>query len=70
MKRKTPCLNGNTVFCWYDRWTRSHVVQTLDADGNQVGDADYSGSAASRDWAKAAIIRQNGGALIEAEKVS
>lgn len=28
---------------WYDRRTRSWVVQTLDGEGNQVGDAYYTG---------------------------
>lgn len=26
---------------WYDRRTRSWVVQRMDAQGNQVGDAEY-----------------------------
>jgi len=31
-----------TVEKWFDRWgTRSWVVQRKDAEGNQVGDADY-----------------------------
>lgn len=29
------------VEVWYDRATRSWVVQRLDADGNQIGTADY-----------------------------
>jgi hypothetical protein len=29
---------------WYDRHTRSWVVQALDADGNQIGSAVYSGT--------------------------
>lgn len=30
-----------TVRKWYDRYTRSWVVQVIDHLGNQVGDADY-----------------------------
>jgi hypothetical protein len=37
---------------WYDRKTRSYVVQTLDPDGNQVGDAAYCGT---REWADAEL---------------
>lgn len=29
---------------WYDRQSRSWVVQRLDIEGNQVGDAYYSGT--------------------------
>ena len=34
---------------WYDRASRSWVVQTLDAAGNQIGDADYVGTVEGRD---------------------
>jgi hypothetical protein len=30
------------VVRWYDKRTRNWVVQVKDAEGNQVGDADYS----------------------------
>ena len=59
MKRKTICKNGNTVLRWYDRRTRSTVIQTLDASGNQVGEADYSGNKQSADSAHAAILKAN-----------
>lgn len=59
MKRKTLCKNGNTVLRWYDRITRSTVIQTLDATGNQVGEADYSGNKQSADFAHAAILKAN-----------
>ena len=59
MKRKTICKNGNTVLRWYDRRTRSTVIQTLDVDGNQIGDADYSGNKKSADFAHAAILKKN-----------
>lgn len=35
-----------TVDRWYDRSSRSWVVQAKDANGNQVGDSVYSGTAA------------------------
>ena len=31
----------NKVTMWYDRYTRSWVVQSLDWEGNQIGDATY-----------------------------
>lgn len=34
---------------WWDRHTRSWVIQSLDAAGNQVGEADYVGTKAGRD---------------------
>lgn len=33
-----------SVDMWYDRQTRSWVVQKKDAEGNQIGDAYYTGS--------------------------
>jgi len=48
---------------WYDRRSRSTVIQTLDASGNQVGDADYSGNKKSADYAHAAIVAENGGMM-------
>ena len=59
LKRKTLCKNGNTVIRWYDRHTRSTVIQTLDPSGNQVGDADYSGNKQSADFAHARILEAN-----------
>lgn len=59
MKRKTICKNGNMVLRWYDSRTRSTVIQTLDAIGNQVGEADYSGNKQSADFAHAAILKEN-----------
>lgn len=50
---KTPAPEGFMVpvslDSWYDRSTRSWVVQTLDTYGNQVGDADYCGTRGQRD---------------------
>ena len=64
MKRVTLCKNGNTVLRWYDRRTRSTVIQTLDTAGNQVGDADYNGNRKSADFAHTAILKENGGAKV------
>ena len=60
MKRKTICKNGRTVLRWYDRRTRSTVIQTLDAQMNQIGEADYTGNKQSADAAHAVILRANG----------
>jgi hypothetical protein len=38
---------------WYDRRTRSWIIQRLDANGNQLGDATYIGS--GRDDAMAEV---------------
>ena len=40
------------VVWWYDRSTKSWIVQTLDQDGNQIGDADYCGY---KDWCASCI---------------
>ena len=34
-------MKTRTVDVWYDRYSRSWVVQEKDADDNQVGDAIY-----------------------------
>jgi len=53
---RTEAADPVAVFVrrWYDRRTRSWVVQKLDADGNQVGDAEYVGTRAGAE----AIERQ------------
>jgi hypothetical protein len=61
MKRKVVCQNGNTVERFYDRSTRSHVVIVKDHDGNQVGDAEYSGNTITLAHDFYAAIRANGG---------
>lgn len=35
--------NGYKVTSWYDRSERSWVSQLLDADGNQIGEAEFDG---------------------------
>lgn len=34
---------------WYDRHTRSWVVQLKDREGNQIGEAEYVGNKRDRD---------------------
>lgn len=36
-------VTGFSVETWWDRYSRNWVTQTKDAEGNQVGSADYSG---------------------------
>lgn len=48
---------------WYDRKSRSTVIQVLDANGDQIGDADYSGNKQSADFAHEYFIKQNGGEI-------
>jgi len=57
------CANGNTVDAWYHRPSRSWVVQLKDAEGNQIGNAEYSGNKVTRDHDIAYMVRENGGAL-------
>jgi hypothetical protein len=61
MKRRVICKNGNVVERFYDRMTRSHVVVVKDSDGNQIGDADYSGNTISMSAYFFAAIKNNGG---------
>lgn len=58
---KIKCKNGNTVDCWYDRKTRQSVMQVLDSEGNQIGDAEYSGNRESARFVKQFAIKDNGG---------
>jgi len=36
-------VTGSSVETWWDRYSRNWVTQTKDAEGNQVGHADYTG---------------------------
>jgi hypothetical protein len=58
---KIKCKNGNYVERFYDRASRSSVTRVLDSNLNQIGDADYSGSKLSADFAKNQMIKDNGG---------
>lgn len=61
-------IEGGKVETWYDKPTRSWVTQVKDADGNQVGEAEYTGSGKESAkkvhdfWVKegAKRIRENG----------
>ena len=57
----TKCKNGNIVDRWYDRLTKSFVTAVKDCQGNQVGDADYSGNKQCAAYAKAKMIKDNEG---------
>ena len=58
---KVKCKNGMTVETFYDRKTRSSVTRLIDSVGNQVGDADYSGTKQSDDYMKNQMVKENGG---------
>lgn len=58
---KTKCTNGNTVDHWYDRRIRSSVTMILDASGNQIGDARYSGNRTTAQATRKEAIQTNGG---------
>lgn len=55
------CKNGNTVERFYDRSSRSSVTRVLDADGNQIGDAEFDGNKASAKCSWNRLVRDNGG---------
>jgi len=59
---KTVCKNGNIVEHWYDRKTRSSVTQVNDPEGNQIGDAQFSGNRTTAQATRKASIKDNGGA--------
>lgn len=58
---KIICNNGNTVESWYDSRTHSWVTQVRDANGNQVGDANYSGNRDTQRSVLASRVGDNGG---------
>lgn len=37
-------VEGGSVETWYDRANRLWVTQTKDAEGNQIGEAEFTGS--------------------------
>lgn len=43
-KRRKLTHNSHTVETWHDPHSRSYVTQYLDAEGSQIGDAEYSGT--------------------------
>lgn len=60
---KIECVNGNSVESWYDSKTRSYVTQTKDAQGNQLGDANFSGTVKGRNSDLQTAINDNGGSI-------
>lgn len=36
--------NGYTIYTWYDRQSRNWITQYRDAEGNQIGNAEFSGN--------------------------
>jgi hypothetical protein len=42
---------------WYDKATRSWIVQLVDLQGNQIGDAEYSADKKGRDYSIATILQ-------------
>lgn len=36
--------NGYTIYTWYDRQSRNWITQYRDAEGNQIGNALFSGN--------------------------
>ena len=55
------CQNGNRVERFYDRPARSSVTRVLDPNGDQIGDADYSGNKVTAAFVKTAMIKEQGG---------
>ena len=41
---------GVVIEWWYDKHARSWVVRTVDEHGEQLGDAEYSGTKEGRDF--------------------
>lgn len=38
----TTAIYSNVALVWYDRHQRVWVVQDMDAEGNQIGNAEFS----------------------------
>ena len=53
---------------FYDRSSRSSVTRVIDAEGNQIGDADYSGDQISANYVRTIMIRDNGGAASKGKR--
>lgn len=68
MKRKVECANGRFVERFWDRSTRSSVTIVVDKEGNQIGDADYSGNQVTANHMRDHMIAENGGEVIKKKK--
>jgi hypothetical protein len=53
------------IVYWYDRASKNWVTQAADEDGNQVGDAAYSGQRKGRIFDCQALAKQHGVTRIE-----
>lgn len=40
----TTFPNQYTIFTWYDRQSRNWITQYRDSEGNQIGNAEFSGN--------------------------
>jgi hypothetical protein len=57
--KKLHCSNGNVVETWYDKAGKYYVVRVTDPEGNQIGEADYSGNRLSAQWALELALKEN-----------
>ncbi len=46
------------VDTWWDRYSRNWITQVKDMDGNQIGDADYSGNRYGADITHERTVRK------------
>lgn len=44
------------VVKWYDRHTRSYCIQIVNAEGDQIGDAQYVGNAAEARYVQEMLL--------------
>lgn len=57
----TKCANGNSVENWYDDAQKSSVSIVIDPEGNQIGEAAYSGNKITAASEREGMITANGG---------
>lgn len=57
----TKCKNGNSVESWRDKGTISTVTRVIDPDGNQIGEAAYSGNNLTATSERETMLKDNGG---------
>jgi len=67
MKDDTSGDAINRVEMWYDRRSRSWITRTIDHSGNQIGEAYYSDSRSSAEYARAEMV--NAAWTVEVVKV-
>ena len=58
---KIYCANGNVIDYFYDSKEQCCVSILNDPQGDQIGDADYSGDTKSARFARSVWLRENGG---------